>query len=670
MIRRTRLKLVPLGDGQELEDAFTSGDFQTLGDLLACKPAFGLEPLTAELLAKPLDHFILVPMEGDAETPLFRPPGLTLKGAAPSPRPQANETEKQAEAGPAPAPPVHESGHPESLDEKTAVLKSYARTIERVASFLRADLSVLIYCDKLVVEHLWRPMVTASGKEPQLLELPADEEDGLMPRGMRQRQIAALRSLIAALKIDQVLVVPHLDLLTGGSDENPNAETRDITELVYGAGDRLLLAFADRSISIPEVLASRFALRLELIGVPREVPCRDGVQPLCTALVTRAEAERFTDFNADDLYKNVSGMNPVRIRQAIRYAVEEHLEPDQHLSKNLVDAIRAFKIQTTARFEVPDVNFDHIGGYDGVKAQIFKALRIMSGAYRLPEKVGRGELIPRGFIFHGPPGTGKTLFAKAVANRLNATILVVSGPEITDMYVGESERKVRDIFAEARRNAPAVIVFDEFDSIAVRRSSREDGGSRAGNAVVAQILTEMDGFRPDVPMLVIGTTNRLDIIDDALLRPSRFQAIAVGLPDLAARLAIARVHAGHFEVEVADSLLQVIAEQTEGFNGDEIRSLFREACVGRYCEDPPQPADSRRFGRLVGKLRASRESIARVAAEHGPLRTNPNERVRPSSPMSPLPETPRTARPRPEGDMNAVQPGENEQTDTAQGENP
>src|SRR5215208_962862 len=94
----------------------------------------------------------------------------------------------------------------------------------------------------------------------------------------------------------------------------------------------------------------------------------------------------------------------------------------------------------------------------------------------------RGDLIPRGFIFHGPPGTGKTLFAKAIANKLNATIQVVSGPEITDMYVGESERKVRELFAAARRNAPAVLVFDEFDSIATRRSGRDDGGSRAGNA--------------------------------------------------------------------------------------------------------------------------------------------------------------------------------------------
>jgi transitional endoplasmic reticulum ATPase len=206
------------------------------------------------------------------------------------------------------------------------------------------------------------------------------------------------------------------------------------------------------------------------------------------------------------------------------------------------------------------------------------------------------------------------LFAKAIANQLNATVQVVSGPEIMDMYVGESERKVREVFAEARRNAPAVLVFDEFDAIATRRSGREDGGSRAGNAVVAQILTEMDGFRADVPMLVIGTTNRLDIIDVALLRPSRFQAITIGLPDTAARRAIAAVHAGHFQVDVSPALLDMIAEVTVGFNGDEIRALLRDACVGLYCEQPPLPADAQRFETLIARLRQAAEQRSPASA--------------------------------------------------------
>jgi transitional endoplasmic reticulum ATPase len=298
-------------------------------------------------------------------------------------------------------------------------------------------------------------------------------------------------------------------------------------------------------------------------------------------------------------------MNAVQLRHALAYAVKEN--PAGAPVERLYHAIRAFKVQTSANFEVPDVGFEDIGGYEEVKATLMRALELMAGSYRLPDERLRRELIPRGFIFHGPPGTGKTLFAKAIANRLNATVQVVSGPEIMDMYVGESERKVRELFAEARRNAPAVLVFDEFDAIAARRSGREDGGSRAGNAVVAQILTEMDGFRADVPLLVIGTTNRLDIIDAALLRPSRFQAVGIGLPDLPARRAIATVHSRRFQVETAEDLLDYVAEITAGCNGDEIRSLFRDACVGLYCETPPRAVNTGRFEELVAQLRRAAE---------------------------------------------------------------
>jgi len=297
------------------------------------------------------------------------------------------------------------------------------------------------------------------------------------------------------------------------------------------------------------------------------------------------------------------------LRDAIAYAV--HIEARRgHGPTNpakvqrLYESIRVFKAQTSEQFVIPDVSMDDIGGYEDVKALLSRATKLLSGAYRLPDETLGRELIPRGFLFHGPPGTGKTLFAKAIANQMNATIRVVSGPEVTDMYVGESERKLRAVFAEARRNAPSVVVFDEFDSIAARRSGRDDGGSRAGNALVAQILTEMDGFRPDVPMLVIGTTNRLNLIDEALLRPSRFQPIAIGLPDEAARRRIAEVHARHFRIEVSKGLLDVVAEATHGMNGDQIRSIFRDACVGLYCETPPIEPTAGRIGYLVGRQRA------------------------------------------------------------------
>jgi transitional endoplasmic reticulum ATPase len=351
----------------------------------------------------------------------------------------------------------------------------------------------------------------------------------------------------------------------------------------------------------------------------------------------------FAGYRPSELFKQVAGMNPVRLRHALAYAVQieasrGHTPAEPAPMGRLHESIRVFKAQTAEQFVIPDVTMADIGGYEPVKAVLGRALDLMAGLGNLPDEALRRELIPRGFLLYGPPGTGKTLFAKAIANQLNAAIRVVSGPEVTDMYVGESERKLRAVFAEARRNAPSVIVFDEFDSIAARRSARDDGGSRAGNALVAQILTEMDGFRPDVPMLVIGTTNRLNLIDEALLRPSRFQPIAIGLPDEPARRQIALVHARHFHVDLPPDLADAVADATHGFNGDQIRSLFRDACVGMHCEDPPQPATPERLGFLVGRIKSAGDE-ARLEGEErrlpaaGPP-TAPNERRRPLWPMT------------------------------------
>jgi transitional endoplasmic reticulum ATPase len=188
-----------------------------------------------------------------------------------------------------------------------------------------------------------------------------------------------------------------------------------------------------------------------------------------------------------------------------------------------------------------------------------------------------------------------------------ANVMVVSGPETTDMYVGESERKIREIFAEARRNAPSVLVFDEFDSIASNRSNRAEGGTRTGNGIVAQLLTEMDGFRPDVPVLVIGTTNRLDIIDDALLRPSRFQSIAIDLPDSDARKAIIKIYSDKFKIDIPDQLIGTISESTNGFNGDEIKFIFRQMSIDINLHRQTYNSTSKRLGEIVGNIRYLKE---------------------------------------------------------------
>jgi transitional endoplasmic reticulum ATPase len=641
------LKFVPLVNVQKFKDIVLLEEEITLKDLLLRAPALSKKPLPESLLNKPLKSFAsILAVKAPSDTPLYKPPGLSV--SAPTiaqPKKEHQDTETTEKSTPEshtqlmqddseidPNELKYHNDYHKSISEKNAVRLACSREIEKAASYLRAGLSVLVLCDKIIVKHLWEKMAGKARLVPKELIVPVEQEDSFMPQGLKQRQLASLKELIKDLKEGDVLIIPHLDLLAGGSDSNISNESREIIELVYQESDRLVLAFADRSLDIPEVLAARFAVRLMISGVFSTVIYPDGEEVcLGNTLITKNEVSRFTNYEPDELYKNVAGMNPIQIRHAIQYAVNEYAGQDKVEVKQLYKSIREFKVQTSAKFEVPKVSFEDIGGYENVKTELIKALNLMTGAYQLPNEELRRELIPRGFIFHGPPGTGKTLFAKAIASMLKATIQVVSGPEVTDMYVGESERKVRELFAEARKNAPSVLVFDEFDSIATERSGREDGGTRAGNALVAQILTEMDGFRPEVPMLVIGTTNRLDMIDAAMLRPSRFKPVAIGLPDTLARREIARVHASHFNIDVSPEILEIIAKSSQGMNGDEIRSIFKDACVGLFCENPPIQPDAHRFGQLVGNLRkiAEQKSVSTSAYQQ----STQSQNVGPTGPM-------------------------------------
>jgi transitional endoplasmic reticulum ATPase len=624
---KPQIKLWPFGDPQQVGDFEILHNDATLAQLLAAHPCYSLSAVSDEHLRTPLRLLSLVLLdEVDRQTPLYLPKGVSpvLASADASGSESSSKPDSMPPASGSSQPAIGTTApkrdHPESVSEAEAVVLAYKEEIKEIAIFLEAGLSVLVYCDTIIIPHLYPAIVRGAGLEPEVLSVPpSTSKNPLFVQSQRQSELARLRELLTELKVGQVLVLPHLDLLGGGGDRGMSGEARELTELLYGASDRLLLAFADRSLPLPEVIAARFAVRPTIAGLPREIPTTDGHPvPIGVALVTREEASWFRGFSPTELLKNVAGLNPVRLRHALTYAVgyarrEGHRVADNPADVGLLHrSIRAFKAQTSEAFEVPDVTMEQIGGYDEVKQQLGRALQIMAGQWNLPDERIRRELIPRGFLLYGPPGTGKTLFAKAVANTLNATIRVVSGPEVTDMYVGESERKVREIFAEARRNAPAVIVFDEFDSIAGKRSGRDDGGSRANNALVAQILTEMDGFRPDVPMLVIGTTNRLELIDEALLRPSRFQAISVWLPEADARRAIAEIHARHFQLEFEpeerEALLTMVAQATHGLNGDEIRSLFRDACVDLHCRQPPIPLTAKRLGYLVGRLRQRDDS--------------------------------------------------------------
>ena len=242
------------------------------------------------------------------------------------------------------------------------------------------------------------------------------------------------------------------------------------------------------------------------------------------------------------------------------------------------DALR--DVQPSAMREVlvqaPDVKWEDIGGLTEVKEELAEAVE-------WPLKYGKlfakGDVKPpKGILLYGPPGTGKTMIAKAVANESEANFISIKGPELISKWVGESEKGVREVFRKARAAAPCVVFFDEMDAIAPRRSSGESD-SQVTERVVSQLLTEMDGLEELKGVVVLGATNRIDIIDEALLRPGRFdRIIRIPPPDKEARIEILKIHTKKKPL-AKDVDIAKLAEKTEGATGADLASVANSASI-------------------------------------------------------------------------------------------
>jgi transitional endoplasmic reticulum ATPase len=219
------------------------------------------------------------------------------------------------------------------------------------------------------------------------------------------------------------------------------------------------------------------------------------------------------------------------------------------------------------------VSYEDIGGLDEELEQVREMIELPLSRPELFRRLGVDP--PKGVLLYGPPGTGKTLIARAVAHEVDAEFITVSGPEIMSKYKGESEEHVREIFEEASESAPAIIFFDEIDSIA---GEREDGGD-VENRVVAQLLSLMDGLDSRGDVIVIGATNRVDAIDPALRRGGRFdREIEIGVPDTDGRKEIFEVHTRGMPL-AEDVSIETLAAQTHGFVGADIDALTTEAAM-------------------------------------------------------------------------------------------
>ena len=233
---------------------------------------------------------------------------------------------------------------------------------------------------------------------------------------------------------------------------------------------------------------------------------------------------------------------------------------------------RAQKIESSKN----PVTFDDVAGLKEEKEELEEIVDFLREPARYTKL---GARIPKGVILTGPPGTGKTLLAKAVAGEAGVPFYSISGSDFVEMFVGVGASRVRDMFEEAKKNAPCIVFIDEIDAVARRRGAGLGGGHDEREQTLNQLLVEMDGFSPNAGIIVVAATNRIDILDPAIMRPGRFdRKVAVGLPDVDERLAILKVHAR--KKPLADDVdLEALARTTAGFAGADLENILNEAAI-------------------------------------------------------------------------------------------
>jgi cell division protease FtsH len=225
---------------------------------------------------------------------------------------------------------------------------------------------------------------------------------------------------------------------------------------------------------------------------------------------------------------------------------------------------------------IPRVTFNDVAGADEAKQELQEVVEFLKNPRKFQ---ALGAKIPKGVLLYGPPGCGKTLLARAVAGEANVPFFHISGSEFVEMFVGVGAARVRDLFDQAKANAPCLIFIDEIDAVGRQRGTGLGGGHDEREQTLNQILAEMDGFDPNIGVIVLAATNRPDVLDPALLRPGRFDRhIVIDHPDIKGRLEILKVHARNKPL-AEDVDLELIARRTPGFTGADLANLLNEAAL-------------------------------------------------------------------------------------------
>ncbi len=423
-------------------------------------------------------------------------------------------------------------------------------------------------------------------------------------------------SIILIDELDSI--APKRAEVTGEVERRVVAQLLALMDGLAGRGQVIVIGATNRVDDVDEALRrpGRFDREIE-IGVPDKKGRLEILQihTRSMPLEEDLDLERLAATAHGFVGADLAALAREAAMQALRRALP-HVDPetgdippdilhDLYVTQNDFDTAMADVSPSALRevlVEKPNVRWEDVGGLEKVKEQLREAVE---APLRYPEVFDEmGIQPPKGVLLFGPPGTGKTLLAKAVATESETNFISVRGPEIFNKYVGESERAVREIFRKARQTAPVVLFFDEIDAIMSARGMRDDTG--VSQRIVNQFLAELDGMLTLQNVLVIGATNRADILDPAMLRPGRFdQIVFVPPPDKDARVEILKVHTRDMPL-AKDVDLDQLAEMTEGYSGADMAGLTREAAMAAVRDDwKPKPVEMKHFEEAMEETRAS-----------------------------------------------------------------
>ena len=441
-------------------------------------------------------------------------------------------------------------------------------------------------------------------------------------------------SIIFVDEIDSI--APKREEVTGEVERRVVSQLLSLMDGLEARGKVIVIAATNRQNAIDPALRrpGRFDREIE-IKVPdkngrleilqihtRNMPLEEDVDQARIAAVTHG----FVGADLEYLCKEAA-------MKCLRRVLPELNLEDEKLAPETLDRLivtqndfeQAIKdVMPSAMREVflesPDVKWEDIGGLEGVKRELQEAVE---WPLKYPSLyAAMGHTAPKGILLHGPSGTGKTLLAKAVATESEANFISVKGPELLSKWVGESEKGIREIFRRARQASPCVIFFDEIDSIAPTRGG-EGGGVGGAERMVSQILTEIDGISELHGVVVLGATNRPDMIDPALLRPGRFDRIVlVPNPDSQTRKKILEIHAKGKPIGQDVDIQKIGETMTEGFSGADTASIVNTAIslvLHEYLAKYPTPEEAAKhaseahvmmhhFEEAVKKIKTQRET--------------------------------------------------------------